>query len=393
MSVASVGRSDAPVMSRRKQVVFAIVSILLGVAMFLFAAEVVLRFLPVTSALHSLPVNAQNPLLLFKPNRNFVYSQGWKFDDVVHGRVNRQGWVNDQDYVRDDPLPLLAIVGDSLIQASMVPSAETVQGRLASALAGKSRVYSFGTAAAPPSHYLPLARHAVREYGARAVVINIAGNDFDQSHARYRDRPGFWFYVPDQAGELRLMQPEYTPRFTTSILRESALVRYLMLNLNIDRVYESARTRVRGWITGKAPPGAKARQINGTSVSLDERRMKASLAVIDAFFRDLPTVVGLPPERVLFTMDGYRYPEAAAAGKGSYFDVMQTTFRAAAESRGYEFIDLDDAFFRRHAQTAERFEFPKDSHWTALGHGVVADAVQSSRFYERLFGPAASAGH
>ena len=121
--------------------------------------------------------------------------------------------VNDQDYVREGP-PLIAVIGDSFIEAQMVPYAETLQGRLAAALAGKFRVYSIAASGAPLSQYLVFAGHAVRDYGAGAAVINVVGNDFDESLAAYKLGPGFWLYAPDASGTLRLRLTEHEPGAT-----------------------------------------------------------------------------------------------------------------------------------------------------------------------------------
>ena len=86
----------------------------------------------------------------------------------------------------------------------MVRYPDTLQGRLATALAGKARVYSFAASGAPLSQYLIWARHAVREYGAQALLINVVGNDFDESISTYKTEVGFWQYVPDANGELDL---------------------------------------------------------------------------------------------------------------------------------------------------------------------------------------------
>ena len=91
----------------------------------------------------------------------------------------------------------------------MVPYAETLQGRLAAALAGRFRVYSIAASGAPLSQYLVFAGHAVREFGAGAAVINVVGNDFDESLAAYKLGPGFWLYAPDAAGTLRLRLTEH----------------------------------------------------------------------------------------------------------------------------------------------------------------------------------------
>ena len=92
----------------------------------------------------------------------------------------------------------------------------------------------------------------------------------------------------------------------------------------------------------------------------------------------------LPRERVLLTMDGFRYPDAADKAAGSYFDRMRRAFRAKAEALGYEIIDLDPAFFERHRQTGEKFEYPMDGHWNATGHQVAFEAVMASRLIKSL---------
>ena len=96
---------------------------------------------------------------------------------------------------------------------------------------------------------------------------------------------------------------------------------------------------------------------------------------MDAFFRDLPDVIGLPPDRVLFTLDGFRYPDAVAGATGTYFDLMRRAFRSRAESLGYEVIDLDPFFFKHYATYGQRFEYPHDGHWNELGHALAAEAV------------------
>jgi hypothetical protein len=71
-------------------------------------------------------------------------SRGWDFEMINHRRVNSAGWVNDQDYHKDDDAPLLAIIGDSYVEALMVPYVKTFYGRLANRLQGRLRVCSFG---------------------------------------------------------------------------------------------------------------------------------------------------------------------------------------------------------------------------------------------------------
>src|SRR5215469_2251572 len=64
----------------------------------LVVAEAALRFFPVMSGLHALPVSEDSPVFRFSPNRDFVFSRGWHFSMINRGHVNNDGWVNNQDY-------------------------------------------------------------------------------------------------------------------------------------------------------------------------------------------------------------------------------------------------------------------------------------------------------
>ena len=91
----------------------------------------------------------------------------------------------------------------------MVRYPDTLQGRLAKSLEGDLRVYSYAASGGPLSQYLIWARHAVKEYGAVALIINVVGNDFDESLAMYKTAPGFWYYEPDANQVLHLRLYEF----------------------------------------------------------------------------------------------------------------------------------------------------------------------------------------
>src|SRR5438876_10800155 len=117
-------------MSRRRELLLSLLLSLASIVVCLLVAEIALRFLPVSTGLRSMPVTAADPVLHFSPNRPFVNSLGWDMHTVVHGRVNNAGFVNDQDYVREGP-PLIAVIGDSFIEAPLVAYPQTLPARLA----------------------------------------------------------------------------------------------------------------------------------------------------------------------------------------------------------------------------------------------------------------------
>jgi hypothetical protein len=308
-------------MKNRRELLWGFSTVVITIGIFLLTAEVVLRFLPVASGMRTVPVTKQSPVFHFTPNRDFLFSRDWDMVLANRGRVNNAGFVNDQNYSRDDDLPLLAVVGDSMIEAAMIRYPDTLQGRLATALAGKGRVYSFAASGAPLSQYLIWARHAVRQYGAQALLINVVGNDFDESLSTYKTAVGFWHYVPDVNGELDLRLFEYHPGLLRELVMASALARYLVFNLQLGARWLELKT----FLSDRRATGTP-RYAGNTDAEAEPRRVRDSLAAVDAFFRDLPQYTGLPASQILFVVDGLRYPDTAAASVGTYFDGMRKAF-------------------------------------------------------------------
>ena len=334
----------------------------------LVVAEAALRFFPVTSGLHALPVSKDSPVFRFSPNRDFIFSRDWSFNMINRGHVNNDGWVNNQDYRVTDYPPLVAVIGDSQVEAAMMPYPQTFHGLLAKLFEGKLRFYSFGASGAALSQYLVWARYAVSKFKARALVINVVGNDFDESRIEYISSLGFWYYAPGADGGLHLQLVEYHPGAMTALVRHSALLRYLALNLGaVFKFYA-----VMNWFRPHDDSNA------GFTLANPSPRIAASKAAVDAFLRDLGQI-GLPAQCIAFTVDGFRYPDRVERDAGTFYDIMRRYFIERASTRGYEAIDLDPLFLARYQETAERFESPNDPHWNANGHRVAAEALRSSR--------------
>jgi len=341
----------------------------------LVLAELVLRFLPVGTGFGSMPVNSDNPIFRFRPNSDFTFSRDWDLDLANRGHVNNDGFVNDQDYVASDKPPLVAVIGDSYVEAAMVPYARTSHGRLSEAFRGKLRVYSFGASGAPLSQYLVWARYAVEKYRARALVINVVGNDFDESRIEFKSAPGFWYYAPGGDGKLQLRLVEYQPDTLTRLVRQSALLRYLAINLQAQHAVAAAIARFRAG-SPKAPEAGE--YAGNTAAETSSPRVALSKEAIDRFLEDVQQL-GVPKPCIVFTLDGLRYPDVKARSTDSYFEVMRRYFLERAAANGLEAIDLDPQFLKRHADSGERFEYPNDAHWNPNGHRIAAEALKASK--------------
>jgi hypothetical protein len=351
-----------------RNIVFAAIAMSLGLLVPLGMAEVVLRSLPVSEGLRALPVNEANPVFHFTPNRDVTWSHGWSFDIVNRLHVNNAGYVNDQSYDIDDARPLLAVVGDSYVEAAMVPYAETLQGRLAAIASPNRRVYSFAASGAPLSQYLVWAREARATWKAQALVVVVVGNDFDESLAMYKTGPGFHHYVEAADGSLTLTRFDLDPSLFRSAAQQSSLAKYLLVNLKAqDRLQQLMQASYNDDYVGN------------TMATASRERVDKSKSAIDAFLADMKTYAGWPAEKVVFVVDGVRYPADAARRAGSYFGQMRSYFMTQAQHAGFETIDMDLWFFTHAKLTpAARFEFPDDNHWNRTAHGLAAAAVARS---------------
>ena len=361
-----------------RKVALILASIAIGFLVPLAIVEIAMRLLPVREAMMAVPVNDANPVFHFTPNQTVTWSRGWDFAIVNELHINNAGYVNDQDYDQSSDKPLFAVVGDSYIEAAMVPYAETVQGRLAQRVGADARVYSFAASGAPLSQYLIWAREA-RRWGAQALAIVVVGNDFDESLAANKRGPGFHHYVEAPDGELTLKRFDYAPAWARELVKRSAILRYSLLNLEgLNRLKLLWRK-----LPSLTPPAKAEVFVGNTSAKAGRRRIDRSKRAVRAFLRDLVGFAGWRPDQVVFVVDGLRYPTDKPSARKSYFVQMREFFMAEATRAGFEVIDMDDHFFARLARGPTTFEFSMDRHWNGTGHGVAAKAIAASSVFSR----------
>lgn len=206
-------------------------------------------------------------------------------------------------------------------------------------------MYSFGASGAPLSQYLAWARDARTTWRAEALIVLVIGNDFDESLARYKVGPGFHHYVESGGGSLALRRFDYQPGLVRVLVEHSALARYLLLNVQAHHHVLNAIGML-----GQILPSARAEPYMGnTAIDASSERIMHSQAAVRAFLRDMVQYAGWPPERVLFAVDGARYPAAMVQLPETYFGKMRLFFMHQARSAGFHVLDLDPAFASRYS--------------------------------------------
>jgi hypothetical protein len=365
----------------KHRIVFPIASIVVGFVVIALVLEVILRFLPVCDAQRRLPVNERDPIFRFEPNRTIRWSSGWNFSMTNTLRVNNDGFLSGIDYHADDPGRLLAVVGDSYVEALMVPYEETGQGRMQKALDGRGRVYAFAIRGSPLSQYLAMAEYARGKYRPDAMTVVIIGNDFDESLLAYKSEPGYHYFAEREDGSLELQRVDYTPGRTKALVRHSALARYLLINLELLLV----PSRLRDKLTARGSPTA---YVGSTPSAAGEERVARSKRGVDAFLEELPARSGLDKSRILLVVDGIRPhlydPAMLESANGSFFDVMRRYFLDRANETGYEVIDMQPLFMAHFARFGRRFEYTNDDHWNPLGHELFFEAMNGSAVMKRF---------
>jgi hypothetical protein len=364
-----------------KKILFPFISVLFGIFLSVILLEVLFRVLPVRDSLMQLPVNSMNPVIRFEEDRDVIWSRGANFSIVTKKHVNNYGFLNDQNYSTEDKSPLLAIIGDSYVEAAQVENKNSMHGILSQKAVGKGRIYSFGASGSPLSTYLAYANYATKEFNANALVFIIVGNDFDESLTKYKNAPGF-HYFSGASDRLDLVRKDYQPTLIKRLSRQSALIRYLVFNILLD--WQSIEN-----IFDNDTDYAEEKYVGNTRADFDEERISDSKRVVDRFFEELPLKTVLGNSKILFVIDGMRphlyNPTTLTMANGSYFDLMRKYFIKVAVNKGYEVIDMQPIFMIKHESEGIRFEIPSDGHWNEAGHILVAEKIKVSAVYSALF--------
>ncbi len=382
--IAVLFQEPEPVM---RKIALALTTIFISVVFTLLMFEIGMRFLPVRGGAFLEAVNEEAPYAHFVPGIDADYSVGPAMARPHAHQTNNAGFISPIDYQKSDK-PLLAVVGDSYVEALMVPSGDAMQDVLREALGPQRRVYGFGISGSATPQYLIWARHAVEDFGADEVVLVIVSTDFDEALLRYRQRSGFHYLDGDLgACHLTLKRLDHQPSAFRPIVRHSALARYLIFNLSLlERPFFKAIVRaLRGGSGPKegapethpaltAESDAISDLANDASSATEALITKHSKCAVDWVLANASSVIGLPKEKIRFVLDGGRATghDTMNVVPDDFLDTMRRYFVAAAKDQGYPVIDLAPDFRAARAAGKGPFAPPGDSHWNGAAHALAA---------------------
>lgn len=342
-----------------------------GLLALLLVLEALFRLLPTSTA--SLTGYYIDPDILSYPvGHRWTSSTGWDMRNAQRLKANNLGFVSDIDFVANPNAVVL--IGDSYIEASMLPASSRPGAQLQRELADRP-VYAMGAPGTALLDHAERIRYAATTLQARDFVVFMEPGDVEQSLCGSGNVHSQCL-APDTL--LRQRQRQAEASTLKQYLRHSALAQYLVSQLKVQpaKLLTTAFARQIPHGGPDAPvASAAARESSPPAAASYANELRIADRVADEFLR---TVQDYAPGRVLIVVDGQRPPTVlrkpstlAASGR----------FVQRARDAGLPVLELDGAFGAHHASSDRSLSLsPYDGHLNELGVALATAAIAGHNF-------------
>jgi len=332
-----------------------LIRLVAGVFSALLLLELVMQILPVSTA--TLGGRYVDPMLLTYPSgHRWVSSTAWDLRNVQHLQANNLGFVAGLDFVKNPAA--VALIGDSMVEASMLNAEQRPAAQLASALTSRP-IYALPGPGSSLLDYAERIRWAHEQLDLRDFIVFLERGDLIQAVCGSGQVHGPCFNQSTGQVDTAIgAEPGWLKR----VFRHSASAQYFLgqLKLSPERLLKQvvAQTHPEAASAGKTKAPAPAQMS-------DAEKQVARLF----FERVKPHVRG----RLLLVMDGDR----ASLYQGQTAVHPRVEFLTQlAQDHGAQFMALDDAFANDYRVRGVSFDVgPYDAHLNPLGVGVAMTAI------------------
>lgn len=275
--------------------------------------------------------------------------------------VNNFGWNSPYDYRTDKSAKLrIAVIGDSFIEALMVNNTDTYPSRLQS---DSSEVYAFGISGAPFSQYLHMSRYVAKTFDPDVFIFNIVYNDFNENLTENQENKYFKTLKISAENKITEVTPEpYTLSFSKKLMKRSALMRYIYINLQMRYVLADMFEK-------------KNEEVYNANVNVNEIGQKHEKVELAVNYLCKKIREENPGKKIILVMDGPRldiYAGKLASSNVLFLNKMTAKY---ASLQKLDFIDLTEVFQADYIKNGKKFNSEWDSHWDDYGHKVVSDTL------------------
>jgi hypothetical protein len=345
---------------------FLLISLPTLVVLFLLA-EIIFRFVVPACELPPYCFDAEHRILHLGPNQTGIFTAGITAKLPKRWRTNNYGWNSEIDYTETAgrPQKLIAIIGDSYIEAFSVNVNEALPALIRRWAGDQAAVYSFGISGAPLSHYLHLARYVNQVFKPDVLVITVVHNDFDESLASVRRKPAFLQIAQENNGFKEIQPKPFANSSWLRFCRTSATFRYLEINCRAARLFrKDFWTRTNFWTRKSMQFNAN---IDPQAVRQQQQPIRlATEYLVQAFARENPD------KKIIFMIDGPRRNIYRGDLKNSNVIWLNHLLRDIVQKHHLEFIDLTIPFSDHYHNQQEGLNSHADWHWNEVAHQVAA---------------------
>ena len=342
-----------------------VLHLLLGALVMLVALELLLQALPVSTSTKTGYYIHPN-ILTNPPHHRWTMATGWDLRDVQHLQANNYGFAAERDFQSEERA--IGLVGDSYVEASMLPLPDRPAAQLERELGGQRPVYAMGGPGSSLLDYAERIRWAHETLGLQDFVVMVESTDASQAlcnsgnvHAHCLD--------PKNLTPVLMRRPPSD--WTKDLLRESALAQYLVsqikfssARLSSSRFWHSGAPDMHPQGVSKPTPSAQ-----GGSVSLSKERQAIVDAVMNEFLRRMDSLHNV---RLVFALDMNRSNLDPGVQRPDEVYHVALRLRMA----GYP-VALGEPAYREHMLTsAHRLAMgPHDGHLNAIGVRLLMSAA------------------
>lgn len=339
----------------------AIGNALLGMLALLTSVELCLQTLPVSDA--TMKDYYLDPMILSYPaGHRWTTSIGWDLRQPQRHQANNAGFLAQHDF-KPDP-QAVALIGDSLVEASGLPRKDRPDAQLERALGGP-QVYGMGAPGSSLLDHLERLRYAHRHYGIRRFVILLENGDVAQSLCGSGNVQGPCLDPQDLTPRTDRQPPA---GLLKRLLRHLALPNYLLgqLKLSGPRLWRQAMRQARPE-TGPAPP-------LHAEPPAEPPWTRQEQAVAETFMDRLRPF--LADSEVLLVIESRH--DALASGRSAHLRRLERFGTQLCEA-GVGVLDMAGPFGAAYGRTGLPLEIgPYDHHFNALATRSLGDAIAAA---------------
>ncbi len=281
-------------------------------------------------------------------------------------KINNMGWNYPVDYYQKENEKMIAVIGDSFIEALLINVDKNYPYLLHEKLNPDYKVYAFGKSGAPMSQYLHIARYVNKHFNPDILIVNIVHNDFDESiYELYPKKLQFMQLSISKDGDISEILPKCDPRSSFENFRwwrrffyRSAFFRYV----SRKSISVGNRAFLRFY-----PTDFEA-NIRVDKIAKHKDRIFSAVNYIAERFRNENI-----DKRIIFILDASRYAIYNDALDNSRVLWMHEMLKEICKMHDIEFYDLNPVMLADYKKNRMLFNTENDGHWNEYGHRFVAE--------------------